>query len=253
MSPERLTSAAMQRVSGMNRRHFLRTSFACTLASFVPAALLATQQDEPFQLDPLPYSFDALEPHIDARTMQLHFEKHHGGYVRKLNAALRSAPPELRSMEVEELCRQIKAMPVTLQPALRKFAGGHANHRLFWSILSPDPKTTPQGPLAEALDRSFGSLDAFKRSFKDAALSRFGSGFVWLTAKPDGSLAISSTPNQQNTLMLDPVAVPLLVIDVWEHAYYLKYQNRRADYVDAFWNVMDWAAVESRFADAFQA
>lgn len=198
-----------------------------------------------FELKPLPYSTDALEPHIDARTMEIHHGKHHATYVTNLNNALKDQPA-LASKSLEEILAHLDTVPEAIRTAVRNNGGGHWNHDLFWKLITPEGSDTPNGDLAKALDAAFGNLDEFKAKFKTAALGRFGSGWAWLVANQDGSLAITSTPNQDNPLMEGKYAI--LGIDVWEHAYYLNYQNRRADYVDAFWNVLNWDVVASIYA-----
>jgi len=200
----------------------------------------------PFTLPPLPYAPDALVPHIDAATMEIHHGKHHNAYVTNLNAAVEKAP-ELASWTLEQLNQRIAEVPEALRSAVRNNGGGHWNHALFWTSLSPNGGGAPTGALGEAITAAFGSFDAFKTQFAAAAMGRFGSGWAWLV-KTDGALAISSSPNQDNPMM-DGVAPGniLLGLDVWEHAYYLNYQNRRADYIAAFWNVVDWSAVSARF------
>ncbi|MDI9868320.1 MULTISPECIES: superoxide dismutase [Flectobacillus] len=199
-----------------------------------------------FVLDPLPYANDALEPHFDALTMEIHHDRHHNAYVTNLNAAV--AGTELEGKSLEELLASIS----TLSPAVRNNGGGHFNHNLFWNILSPNGGGAPVGALAEAINAKFGSFDEFKAEFKKAAISRFGSGWAWLVAQKDGSVAISSTPNQDNPLMdvADVKGFPVIGLDVWEHAYYLKFQNKRPDYIDAFWNVIDWNIAEARYQSA---
>jgi superoxide dismutase, Fe-Mn family len=203
-----------------------------------------------FTLPPLPYAFDALEPHIDAQTMQIHHDKHHGAYVTNLNAAIEKAP-ELGSWSLDDLNTKISHVPEAVRTAVRNNGGGHWNHSMFWLWLDPAKKGgEPSGPLADAIKASFGDFAGFKTQFAAAAAGRFGSGWAWLTKK-DGKLAITSTPNQDNPLMegTKPSDV-LLGLDVWEHAYYLKYQNRRPDYVAAFWNVVNWPKVEERYRAA---
>lgn len=196
-------------------------------------------------LPALPYAEDALEPTIDAKTMNIHHTKHHQAYVTNLNNAL-AGHPDLEAMSIDDLCKNIASVPEAIRGPVRNNGGGHWNHSLFWSIMGPGKGGAPSGKLAEAIDAAFGSLDAFKDAFKKAAIGRFGSGWAWLVAK-DGKLAITSTPNQDNPLM-DGSGTALLGLDVWEHAYYLNYQNRRPDYIDAFWNVVNWDAVAARFA-----
>jgi len=199
----------------------------------------------PHTLPTLPYAEDALEPHIDARTMNIHHTKHHQTYITNLNNAL-AGHPDLEALSIENVCRSLDTLPPDKQAAVRNNGGGHYNHSLFWTVMGPGKGGAPSGPLATAIDAAFGSFDAFKEAFAKAAATRFGSGWAWLIKKPDGTLAVTSTPNQDNPLM-DESGVPLLGCDVWEHAYYLHYQNRRPDYVAAWWNVVDWDAVASRF------
>ena len=196
-------------------------------------------------LPALPYAEDALEPTIDAKTMNIHHTKHHQAYVTNLNNAL-VGHADLEAMSIDDLCKNIASVPEAIRGPVRNNGGGHWNHSLFWSIMGPGKGGAPSGKLAEAIDAAFGSFDAFKEAFKKAAIGRFGSGWAWLVAK-DGKLAITSTPNQDNPLM-DGSGTALLGLDVWEHAYYLNYQNRRPDYIDAFWNVVNWDAVAARFA-----
>ena len=205
-----------------------------------------------FELPGLGYAYDALAPHIDARTMEIHHTKHHGGYVAKLNAAL-EGHSDLQSRSIEEICAQITSLPSAIQTAVRNNGGGHYNHSLFWQVLSPQGGGQPSGALAEAIDRDLGGFDAFKEAFANAAANRFGSGWAWLSVKADGKLCVCSTPNQDNPLMsglVECTGRPILGLDVWEHAYYLKYQNRRPDYISAGWNVVNWRQVEENFATA---
>jgi Fe-Mn family superoxide dismutase len=197
-----------------------------------------------FELKPLPYPSDALEPHIDARTMEIHHGKHHATYVTNLKNALKDQPT-LASKSLEDILGHLDTVPEAIRTAVRNNGGGHWNHDLFWKLITPEGSDTPTGALAKALDAAFGNLDEFKAKFKTAALGRFGSGWAWLVANKDGSLAITSTPNQDNPLMEGKYAI--IGLDVWEHAYYLNYQNRRADYVDAFWNVLNWDVVASLY------
>ncbi|HEX5133459.1 MAG TPA: superoxide dismutase [Candidatus Krumholzibacteria bacterium] len=200
-----------------------------------------------FTLPDLPYEHKALEPHIDARTMEIHHGKHHKAYIDNANAALEKHP-ELGSKSVEDLLRDLNAVPEDIRTAIRNNAGGHANHSLFWTVMKPGGGGKPSGDLAAAIDKACGSFDAFKQQFETAAKTRFGSGWAWLSVKKDGSVAVSSTPNQDSPL--SEGMTPILGLDVWEHAYYLNYQNRRPDYVAAFWNVVNWAEVEKRFKAA---
>ncbi|MEM1440808.1 MAG: superoxide dismutase [Verrucomicrobiota bacterium] len=204
-----------------------------------------------YELPALPYAPDALEPHIDATTMEIHHGKHHATYIAKLNEAI-AGNADLEGKSIEDLISDLGSVPEGIRGAVRNNGGGHANHSLFWSVLGPNAGGSPSGDLAAAIDSAFGSLDAMKEAFKAAALTRFGSGWAWLVKKADGTVAITSTPNQDSPLMGAAAdcdgSTPILGLDVWEHAYYLNYQNRRPDYVDAFWNVVNWDAVAARFA-----
>lgn len=199
-----------------------------------------------FTLDPLPYANDALEPNIDAKTMEIHHDKHHQAYVNNLNAAVEGT--EMAGKSIEELMATVSTLP----KAVRNNGGGHWNHSFFWKTLSGDGGGKPTGELASAIDTKFGSLDAFKEEFKKAAGARFGSGWAWLILTDGGELAVVSTPNQDNPLMdlAEAKGTPIIGLDVWEHAYYLKYQNKRPDYVDAYWNVVDWKAAEANYQAA---
>lgn len=201
-------------------------------------------------LPDLGYAFDALEPHIDARTMEIHHDKHHNAYVTNLNAALEGTGLEDKS--ICELIGDLSQVPEDKRTAVRNNGGGHANHSLFWKVIAPGGASAPSGDLAAAIDAAFGSFDAFKEAFAKAGATRFGSGWAWLVKNDDGSVAVCSTANQDSPCMGDAVAgcsgKPLLGLDVWEHAYYLNYQNRRPDYISAFWNVVNWDAVAERFA-----
>jgi Fe-Mn family superoxide dismutase len=199
-------------------------------------------------LPPLPYDKAALEPHIDAQTMEIHHGKHHNAYVTNFNNAI-AGKADLEAMNVDDLCKNIGKVPSDIQAAVRNNGGGHWNHTFFWGIMGPNAGGAPSGALAEAINSAFGSFDDFKKAFADAGVKRFGSGWAWLVKKADGKLAITSTPNQDNPLM-DNSGTPILGVDVWEHAYYLKYQNRRPDYLAAWWNVVNWKAVEANFAKA---
>lgn len=203
-----------------------------------------------YQLPNLPYAHDALEPHIDAKTMEIHHGKHHAAYVSKVNDAI--AGTEFENQDVNDLIQNISKLPADKQGAVRNNGGGHANHSLFWSVLSPNGGGAPTGELAEAINSAFGSLDAFKEQFANAAATRFGSGWAWLIVNASGALEVTSTPNQDNPLMAeaDKQGTPILGLDVWEHAYYLNYQNRRPDYISAFWNVVNWDEVAKNYANA---
>ncbi|MDP9959247.1 superoxide dismutase [Chryseobacterium lathyri] len=200
-----------------------------------------------FTLPQLPYAYDALEPFIDKETMTIHHQRHHQAYVDNLNAALKAS--EETSDDLDSILQRISEY----SPAVRNNGGGHFNHSLFWEILSPQPQLSPEGKLAEAIKSTFGSLEDLKAEMKKLGLGQFGSGWVWLFVKFNGSLALSSTPNQDNPMMdIQPAnrGLPILGIDVWEHAYYLAYQNKRADYLDSFWSVLNWSAVEKKYEEA---
>ena len=199
----------------------------------------------PFELPDLPYAYDALEPHIDAETMRIHHDLHHKAYVDNANAALDGT--QLANASVESVLTDLDAVPEEKRTAVRNNAGGHANHTLFWTILGPNGGGTPSGDLAAAIDNAFGSFDAFKQQMVDAGVNRFGSGWAWLVLD-NGQLAVTSSANQDSPIT--DGQTPLLGIDVWEHAYYLKYQNKRPDYLAAIWNVIDWSAVAERYASA---
>jgi superoxide dismutase, Fe-Mn family len=201
---------------------------------------------QPFALPKLDYAYDALEPHIDAQTMEIHHTKHHQAYITNANNALKSQP-SLQGKSAEELVKNLSAVPESVRTALRNNVGGHLNHTHFWRVLAPKAGGMPRGEIAGAIDQTFGSFDKFKTQFATAAAGRFGSGWAWLTLK-DGKLAITSTANQDTPLT--DGAMPLLGLDVWEHAYYLKYQNRRPDYVAAFWNVVNWEQVAANYSAA---
>jgi len=196
-----------------------------------------------FTLPALPYDFAALEPSIDARTMEIHHDKHHAGYVNNLNAALEKAP-ELQSRSLDDLLQHLDSIPGSIRTAVRNNAGGHWNHSMFWEIMSPKGGGEPTGKLADAIKKSFGDFATFQTQFADAAAKRFGSGWAWLV-KDGSKLTITSTPNQDTPVM--EKKHPILGVDVWEHAYYLKYQNKRGDYVSAWWNVVNWPEVGRRF------
>ncbi|MGE7625065.1 superoxide dismutase [Viridibacillus sp. NPDC096237] len=199
-----------------------------------------------FELPKLPYAYDALEPHIDATTMEIHHTKHHNTYVQGINAAL-EGKSEFEGKSIEEIIANLDAVPEAIRPAVRNHGGGHSNHSLLWESLDANAGGVPTGELAAAIDAKFGSFDAFKEQFDNAAKTRFGSGWAWLSVA-NGELEISSTPNQDSPIMEGKT--PLLGLDVWEHAYYLNYQNRRPDYIGAFWNVVNWDKVAERFTAA---
>jgi Fe-Mn family superoxide dismutase len=196
-----------------------------------------------FTLPPLPYSHDALEPHIDTATMQIHHGKHHQAYVDNLNKAIAGTPNENKSIE------ELVAAAGSISPAVRNNGGGHWNHTFFWESLAPNAGGSPAGALADAINKTFGSLDGLKEKMNNAGMTRFGSGWAWLIKDASGALSVVSSPNQDNPLMdvAETKGTPILGVDVWEHAYYLKYQNRRAEYLNAFWNVVNWGKVSERF------
>lgn len=199
-----------------------------------------------YELPKLPYEFNALEPYIDAQTMEIHHDKHHGTYVSKLNDAITGT--DMEKISLEELLKFVSQRPV----AVRNNGGGHYNHSFFWEIMKPNGGGKPSGALNSALESEFGTFEDFKKKFSEAAVTRFGSGWAWLIVGTDGKLKVTSTPNQDNPLMdvVDVQGIPVLGLDVWEHAYYLKYQNRRPEYIDSFWNVVNWEAVSSRYEKA---
>ncbi len=204
----------------------------------------------PYTLPKLPYAYDALEPHVDAKTMEIHHTKHHQAYVDKLNEAVDGTP--LADKPVEELIRDLDAVPEAKRGAVRNHGGGHANHSLFWTVMSPDGGGQPDGDLAKAIDSDLGGFDKFKEAFTKAAVGRFGSGWAWLVVDAKGKLAVEDSGNQDSPLMkgVGSGNTPILGLDVWEHAYYLKYQNRRPEYIAAFYNVINWKEVARRYAEA---
>ena len=206
-----------------------------------------------YTLPDLPYAFDALQPSIDAQTMEIHHGKHHAAYVSKVNAAI-EGNTDLGSKSIEELISNISAIPEDIRGAVRNNGGGHYNHSLFWTIIGPDAGGEPEGELSDAITKDLGGLDAFKESFSNAAATRFGSGWAWLCVS-DGKLCVCSTPNQDSPIMdvAECKGMPILGLDVWEHAYYLKYQNRRPEYVSAFWNIVNWSAVSELYKTVLQA
>jgi Fe-Mn family superoxide dismutase len=226
------------------RENFLnkKTKFCFIIASTIYSNYYNTMA---FELPKLPYAYNALEPHFDAMTMEIHHSRHHNAYVTNLNNAIKDT--EMEKLSLEELQKNISKYPV----AVRNNGGGHYNHDLFWKILSPNGGGEPTGELAAAINAAFGSFAAFKEEFTKAATTRFGSGWAWLSVA-NGKLVVSSTPNQDNPLMdvADVKGTPILGLDVWEHAYYLKFQNKRPDYIATFWNVVNWAEVAARFAAA---
>ncbi len=201
----------------------------------------------PHQLPPLPYDYAALEPHIDEQTMRIHHDKHHAAYVNNLNAAL-EGHDDLMAMPIEALLADLSRVPEAKRAAVRNNGGGHANHTLYWEVMAPGGATAPEGALATAIDAGFGSVDSLKEQFTKAGMTRFGSGWAWLSLGADGRLLVGSTPNQDTPVMEG--LIPILGCDVWEHAYYLHYQNRRPDYLAAWWSVVNWTEVARRFAAA---
>jgi superoxide dismutase, Fe-Mn family len=238
----------------MNRRQAIRrTTLLSGVAVLSPSLLVAPTRAAdapgPFALPPLGYAFDALEPHIDAQTMQIHHDKHHAAYVANLNKAV-AGEPSLAGKTVEALVANLAAVPDAARGAVRNQGGGHANHSLFWTLLKRNGGGKPKAELATAIDKAFGGFSGFQEKFTAAALKQFGSGWAWLTINAEHALAVEATPNQDTPLSSG--RTPLLALDVWEHAYYLKYQNRRADYIAAFYNVIDWDAVAERHLKALR-
>ncbi|WP_243122298.1 superoxide dismutase [Clostridium thermarum] len=215
-----------------------------TAAVAVPFPVKAAEADGPFKLPDLPYSYDALEPYIDTQTMKLHHDGHHAAYVAKLNEAVNKYP-ELKTKTVEELLMNLDKLPQDIREAVRNNGGGHYNHSLFWNFMGKNKAKAPTGKLRSDIDKTFGSFEDFKKAFKEAALNRFGSGWAWLIKDKDGALKIVSTPNQDSPIMEG--ITPILGLDVWEHAYYLKYQNKRGDYIDAWWNVVNWDDISKNY------
>ena len=232
----------------MTRRDLLRTAGAGAALLTLPVATRAADEvPKGYALPKLPYAYDALEPHIDAKTMEIHHTKHHNTYVTKLNEALANSP-DLGKKSLEELLTGINSIPENVRGAVRNHGGGHHNHSLFWTIMGPKAGGEPTGELASALGSTFGGFAGFKEKFSATAANHFGSGWAWLAVDKGGKLVLKSLPNQDSPLM--DGLTPILGLDVWEHAYYLKYQNRRPDYVAAWWNVVNWAEVAKHFAAA---
>lgn len=246
------------------RRNFLCLLGAGTTATFfgsitksswadaVPTQLTATalEATDGFKLPPLTYAYNALEPHIDATTMKFHHDKHHAAYVKNLNAAV-AKYPQLKTKTVEELLLSLNTLPKDIQTTVRNNGGGHLNHSMFWQIMGPKAGGAPTGAIAAAINTNFGSFDKFKTQFNEAGTKVFGSGWAWLVRSKDGKLQIISTPNQDNPIVQG--LYPIMGNDVWEHAYYLNYQNRRPDYLSAWWNVINWTEVNQRFARSLKA
>ncbi len=236
--------------NNVNRRDFIQSAAIIGAAAVIVPGMLGEQLAQaqtpvdPYALPPLPYAYDALEPHIDMLTMQIHHDKHHASYVNNLNKAL-DGHPELKKMTPEDLLRKISTMPDTMYTPVKNFAGGHVNHTFFWNIMGPKAGGDPTGELATAITATFGDLAKFRQKFNAAASNRFGSGWAWLVVSDEG-LEITSTANQDSPLSYGQT--PILGVDVWEHAYYLKYQNRRADYLTSWWNVVNWDAVAKLYA-----
>jgi Fe-Mn family superoxide dismutase len=230
----------------LTRREVLKSAAASAAALLVPSTG-AAKRAAGFTLPKLPYAYDALEPHIDAKTMEIHHDKHHQAYVDGLNAALKDQPDWL-SKPVDTVIANLGKLPEAIQPAVRNMGGGHYNHSMFWTIMKKDGGQ-PTGPLLKALEAAFGTFDGFQKAFTEAAMKRFGSGWAWLVPTGEKGLSIVSSPNQDNSVM-DGKPGPIMGIDVWEHAYYLKYQNKRADYVKAWWNVVNWDQVAANLAAA---
>lgn len=230
--------------SSNSRRQFLKTSAMAALAATVirPSVLANPHTGPLFRFEPLPYEYKALEPHIDAQTMEIHYSRHHKGYLENLNKVCEEQ--HIHEHSLEKLLERVSG----LSPAIRNFGGGHWNHTFFWNSMKPNGGGVPTGKMAEVINSTFGSFERFQTAFNDAAKGRFGSGWAWLVKTKDNRLTIGSTPNQDNPLMdvSEIKGTPLLGIDVWEHAYYLKYQNKRADYINAWWNTINWDAVAAR-------
>ena len=242
----------------MTRREAIKT-VALTAGAIAVAPSLVDGQNTaqggagyPFKVPDLGYSYDALEPYIDAQTMQIHHDKHHSAYVENLNKALADAPDATKKMTVEELLASLDTLPEKIRTAVRNNAGGHYNHSLFWKMLKKNENGKPSGDLAKAIDTSFGSFSSFQEKFSDAGAKVFGSGWAWLVLKDGKTLEIVSTPNQDSPISQKTTA-PILGLDVWEHSYYLKHQNRRPEYIKAFWNVVNWDYAAERYSSALKA
>ena len=234
----------------LSRRTLLRLAVVSPVLAGAMSRVAFAQEKKadpegPFKLPPLAYPFRALEPHIDTMTMEIHHDKHHATYVKNLNDAVLKTP-ELAGKSAEDLIKMLDKVPESVRTAVRNNAGGHVNHSLFWTNMNEKAGGTPTGAIGDGIKAAFGSFDNFTTAFNDAGLKRFGSGWVWLVLNPEGKLAIMTTPNQDNPMMAEYKAYPILGNDLWEHAYYLKYQNKRIDYLKAWWNVVDWKAVNAR-------
>lgn len=243
----------------LNRRRFLFLLSATTgvaawetfptaqAATFLGDSTKQSETKETFRLEPLPYTYDALEPHIDAATMRFHHDKHYATYIKNLNEAVNKYP-QLKNKSAEALLRNINSVPQDIRTKVRNNGGGYVNHKMFWEIMGPNAGGNPTGPIADAINKTFGSFDAFKEQFNTAGTDRFGSGWAWLVRNNNGQLQVISTANQDSPFMEG--LYPIMGNDVWEHAYYLKYQNKRADYLTAWWNVVNWNEVNKRFTQA---
>jgi len=233
----------------LTRRDALKVAAGSAAALLVPAAARAADGPAPgFTLPPLPYAYDALEPHIDAKTMEIHHDRHHKAYVDNLNAALKDLP-EWKTKSIDAVIENLKSFPESVRTAVRNNGGGHYNHTQFWTVMKKNGGGQPTGDLLKAIETAFGSFDGFQKAFTDAAMKRFGSGWAWLVPGGEKGLSITNSPNQDNPVM-EGKAGPILGVDVWEHAYYLKYQNKRADYLKAWWNVVNWDQVAANYAAA---
>jgi Fe-Mn family superoxide dismutase len=228
------------------RRQFLKAAVGAAALAALPS-WAAAEQAPGFTLPPLPYGYDALEPHIDMLTMQIHHDRHHQAYVTNLNTALKDSPALLK-MPITDILKDLKQVPEPIRQAVINNGGGHANHSLFWVVMGPKAGGTPTGPLGQAIDTTFGSFDKFQTALADAGTKRFGSGWAWLVSDGQGKLSVISSANQDSPLSQG--LTPLLGLDVWEHAYYLKYQNKRPDYIKAWWNVVNWKTVAEQHAKA---
>jgi superoxide dismutase, Fe-Mn family len=231
----------------MQRRHFIYGLGILGAASAYPKSANTLEQTRKFTLPALPYAYNALEPHIDARTMQFHHDKHHAAYVKNLNTALEKYP-QLQGKSIEDLLRNIDSIPEAIRTTVKNNGGGHANHTMYWEIMGPKAGGEPTGKLAADISKTFGSFAAFQTAFDEAGTKRFGSGWAWLVRSKDGKLKVTSTANQDSPLMTSDY--PIMGNDVWEHAYYLTYQNRRPDYLKAWWKVVNWSAVDQRYLAA---
>lgn len=243
----------MLNLTGLSVVGVLSGSASAPASVTTPApAVTDLSHDGKYRLPKLPYSYDALEPYIDARTMEIHYSKHHNGYVTKVNKALQGSGYEAPE-KIEDLVSHLKKVPSEIRMAVRNSGGGHANHSLFWNSLSPEGGGQPGGTLAGAIEATFGGFNQFQKTFTKAASTRFGSGWAWLSVAKDNSLFVSSTPNQDSPLMkgiVEFTGTPILGLDVWEHAYYLNYQNRRGDYIKNWWNLVNWKTVSMRYEKA---